>query len=236
MTAQSNENNAGAMTARSAPHVDDIQLLTLMARGGLRHWLGGDEIAALERAIAALSRGEGRAVAWAVQLADGSICPTGWFDMRTFDAIKSMAVLRDGCRYVFATHPAPGDTNSGEGRAVADHATAMEEWHWAVNDASELFSNASDERFARRASRVVTWIKANRPHPAPGDTAAQVEERIEKLQAALNYWLPTTAQVAPEYRERVMDDATLLMGFIASDDACYHDALPPVAGDANEQG
>jgi hypothetical protein len=49
--------------------------------------------------------------------------------------------------------------------ADVDHATAMEGWHAAFNDASELFANAPDQRFASRASRVVTWIKSNRPHP-----------------------------------------------------------------------
>jgi hypothetical protein len=56
----------------------------------------------------------------------------------------------------FATTPAS---------AEPDHATAMEGWHAAVNDASELFANAPDQRFTSRASRVVTWIKANRPNP-----------------------------------------------------------------------
>jgi hypothetical protein len=52
--------------------------------------------------------------------------------------------------------------------ANVDHATTMEGWHAAVNDASELFANATDQRFASRASRVVTWIKANRPNEARG--------------------------------------------------------------------
>lgn len=40
----------------SDERANDIHLLTLMARGGLRHSLGSDEIAALERSIAALSQ------------------------------------------------------------------------------------------------------------------------------------------------------------------------------------
>src|SRR5690606_7829358 len=42
---------------------------------------------------------------------------------------------------------------------------AMEAWHAAVNDAGELRSNAPDERYARRAANVESWIKANRPAP-----------------------------------------------------------------------
>jgi hypothetical protein len=61
--------------------------------------------------------------------------------------------------------------------ADVDHATAMESWHAAVNDASELFANCDDGRFASRASRVVSWIKANRPKPEArggGEAVAEV--------------------------------------------------------------
>lgn len=42
-------------------------------------------------------------------------------------------------------------------------AEAMEAWHSAMNDVGELRANAPDERYASRAARVESWIKANRP-------------------------------------------------------------------------
>lgn len=50
--------------------------------------------------------------------------------------------------------------------AVGVDEAAMESWHSAIDDAGELFANAPDERYASRASRLVTWIKANRPTAA----------------------------------------------------------------------
>lgn len=46
------------------------------------------------------------AVAWAVELADGSIGGLGWSPMNTLPTAQRMAMLHDGCRYVFAYHAA----------------------------------------------------------------------------------------------------------------------------------
>lgn len=43
--------------------------------------------------------------------------------------------------------------------------------------------------------------------------AQRAEAQVERLQAALCYWLPTIAQVTEQYQGRVMQDAMLLMGF-----------------------
>lgn len=63
---------------------------------------------ALERAIAALQQPSAQeAVAFAVELADGSISPLGWQDMSKFDIVERITSLREGCRYVFACRKAP---------------------------------------------------------------------------------------------------------------------------------
>ena len=55
---------------------------------------------------------------------------------------------------------------------------AMEAWHSAVDNAAELRANAPDERYAKRAARVESWIKANRPSPpsAPVGVEGLIEE------------------------------------------------------------
>src|SRR5690606_8390375 len=71
------------------------------------------------------------------------------------------------------TAPQPMQQGGGE--------VAMEAWNAALNDAGELRSNAPDERYARRAANVESWIKANRPAPPSApvgveDIAVELEE------------------------------------------------------------
>lgn len=42
-------------------------------------------------------------------------------------------------------------------------------------------------------------------------------EMVEKLQAALNFWLPCMGQVGEEWNDRIADDADLLMGYVGQD-------------------
>jgi hypothetical protein len=46
------------------------------------------------------------AVAFAIELPDGSISLLGWMDMRLFESASQVLGLTEGCRYVFAS-PAP---------------------------------------------------------------------------------------------------------------------------------
>jgi hypothetical protein len=60
---------------------------------------------------------------------------------------------------------------------------AMEAWNAALNDAGELRSNAPDERYARRAANVESWIKSNRPAPpsAPVGVEAALRDALQLL-------------------------------------------------------
>lgn len=94
----------------------------------------------------------------------------------------------DKCDHYYKTHckcaskpetkPTPADDPSGQTLAGAG-GDAMESWHSAMNDAGELFSNAPDDRFASRASRVLAWIKANRPATSAGTTGDALPELPE---------------------------------------------------------
>lgn len=57
-----------------------------------------------------------------------------------------------------------------------DHATAMEAWFTAIDDADELFVNAPDERFASRAARVSAFLKLRRP-TSPAHTSEARDAR-----------------------------------------------------------
>lgn len=46
------------------------------------------------------------------------------------------------------------------------HETAMEGWHAALENTRDLIVNAPDDRYAKRATAVMTWILAQRPTPA----------------------------------------------------------------------
>ena len=50
---------------------------------------------------------------------------------------------------------------------------------------------------------------------------------VEKLQAALNFWMPTMGQADEKWHDRIADDACLLMGFTGKgvDEPSYHDLL-----------
>lgn len=73
-----------------------------------------------------------------------------------------------------------------EAQAQGGGEVAMEAWHAAVNDAGELRSNAPDERYARRAANVESWIKANRPAPPSAPVGVSSTER-EWLQYAIDH-------------------------------------------------
>lgn len=66
-----------------------------------------DHLNAIDALIADTSSEGAEAVAFSVALADGSISPFGWMDMRMFDTVKKMAVLGDGAHYIFAHRSAP---------------------------------------------------------------------------------------------------------------------------------
>lgn len=59
------------------------------------------------------------------------------------------------------------------GAGPVDQADAYEGWSSALNDASELAVNSKYQMIVSRASRIVTWLKANRPTATPATVAVE---------------------------------------------------------------